>query len=107
MYAIIQSGSTQFRVQIGDEIDVDSRELRELEAGTLVEFKEVLYLNGEAVEVGAPALNNVLVKGEVLGESKGPKVTFVKYRPSHNERRKHGHRQKYARVKITEIQKVK
>lgn len=104
MYAIIQSGAKQYRVEQGDEIDV---ELLGKEAGETVEFEQVLFFNGDAMEVGAPSLKNITVKGEVLGESKGPKVTFVKYRPSHNERRKHGHRQKYSRVKITEIQKVK
>lgn len=103
MYAIIQSGGKQYKVKQGDEVDV---ELLGVEDGSTVVFKEVLFLGGDVVEVGSPAVANVVVRGEVLGISKGPKITFVKYRPSHNERRKHGHRQKYSRVKITEIQKV-
>lgn len=103
-YAIIQSGAKQYRVQPGDKIDV---ELLHVEAGSAVEFKEVLFLKGENSEVGTPSLTNWVVKGKVLGESKGPKITFMKYRPSHNERRKHGHRQKYSQVEITEFQTVK
>lgn len=104
MYAIIQSGGKQYKVKQGDEVDV---ELLHVEDGSTVEFKEVLFIGGDSVKVGSPAVQNAIVRGEVLGTAKGPKVTFVKYRPSHNERRKHGHRQKYSRVKITEIQNAK
>jgi large subunit ribosomal protein L21 len=101
MYAVIQSGSKQYRVKEGDLIDV---ELLGKEIGKAVEFKEVLFHNGE---VGTPALNHFVVTGEVVEQTTGPKITFMKYRPSHNSRRKHGHRQKYSRVKITGIKKVK
>lgn len=104
MYAIIQTGGKQYRVQEGDEIDV---ELLHKDVGSIVEFKEVLFFKGEKPEVAPSVLENVRVEGEVLGIAKGDKITFVKYRPSHNERRKHGHRQKYSRVKITGIKKVK
>lgn len=104
MYAIIQTGGKQYRVQEGDEVDV---ELLEKEVGSTIEFNEVLFFSDGQPEQGAPYLKNVKVEGEILGISKGDKITFVKYRPSHNERRKHGHRQKYSRVKITGIKKVK
>lgn len=101
MYAIIQSGSKQYSVREGDEIDV---ELLGHEPGAAIEFKEVLFHDGK---IGAPFLANVIVTGELVEQTKGPKITFMKYRPNHNSRRKHGHRQKYSRVKITGIREEK
>jgi large subunit ribosomal protein L21 len=101
MYAIIKTGGKQYRVAEGDIIDV---ELLHAEDGSAVEFTDVLFFfDGNAISVGAPTVANLIVKGEVLSTVAGPKVVSVKYRPSHNERRKFGHRQKYSRVKITSL----
>lgn len=100
MYAIIETGGKQYRVTKGDVIDV---ELLTVE-GNQVEFKQVLFLNdGSQVKVGLPNLPECTVMGELLGESKGPKVVAFKYKRRKNFRRKVGHRQKYSRVKITDI----
>jgi len=100
MYAIIQTGGKQYRVEKGDVIEV---ELLGQDQGA-VEFKEVLfYSNGTAMQIGTPHLDKCLVKGEVLGETKGPKVVAFKYKRRKSYRRKVGHRQKYSRVKITDI----
>lgn len=101
MYAIIESGSKQYRVEQGDEIDV---ELLHEEDGAKVSFESVLMLNdGTKIQIGAPTVSGCTVMGEVLGEVKGPKVISYKYKRRKNCRRKKGHRQRYARVKITEI----
>jgi len=100
-YAIIQTGGKQYRVSAGDVIDVEL--LNDLE-GTLVEFKEVLFINdGKIVKLGNPTIGTAVVKAELLGESKGPKEIAFKYKRRKNYRRTVGHRQKYSRVKITEI----
>jgi large subunit ribosomal protein L21 len=100
MYAIIQTGGKQYRVEKGDVIEV---ELLGQDTGA-VEFKEVLFCNNDgAVEIGAPHLEKCRVKGEILGETKGPKVIAFKYKRRKSYRRKVGHRQKYSRVKITDI----
>jgi len=101
MYAIIETGSKQYRVQQGDVIDV---ELLEAEKGSKVEFKNVLFLNtGSAVKVGAPYVAKSSVKGELVDMVKGPKEIAFKYKRRKGIRKKVGHRQKYSRVKITEI----
>lgn len=101
MYAIIKTGGKQYRVKKDDVIDID---LLEAEAGAHVDFDEVLLFNdGKAAKVGLPKVSNCTVKGEVLGMSSGPKITSVKYKRSHNQYRKFGHRQSYTRVKITEV----
>lgn len=102
-YAIIKSGGKQYRVQEGDIINV---ELLKADVGAEIQFDQVLFIgNGQDFQVGAPAIANFIVKGELLGESLGPKITSIKYKPSHNQVRKFGHRQHYSRVKIVGIGK--
>lgn len=104
MYAVIKTGGKQYPVKAGETIDV---ELLHQEVGALVEFSEVLFVaNGESKEVGNPSVAGYIVKGQVIGASAGEKIESIKYKPSHNEVRKFGHRQHYTRVKITEIAKV-
>lgn len=101
MYAIFQTGGKQYRVQKGDVIDV---ELISGEMGGQVEFKDVLLVNdGSVTHVGAPRVEHFIVHAEFMGEVKGPKVIAFKYKKRKNYRRKVGHRQRYARVKITDI----
>ncbi|HRW58664.1 MAG TPA: 50S ribosomal protein L21 [Chlamydiales bacterium] len=101
MYAIVEIGGKQFCVENGDVIDVD---LLNIEEGKPVEFSKVLLLNdGTNVKVGKPHIDNCLVKGELICETKGPKVIAYKYKKRNNYHKKIGHRQKYHRVKITEI----
>jgi large subunit ribosomal protein L21 len=101
MYAIIKTGGKQYPVKVGDVIDV---ELLETNPGAQIEFAEVLFTNdGSQAKIGSPAIPNFLVYGEVIGMVMGEKVMGLKYKPSHHECRKWGHRQKYTRVKITGI----
>lgn len=100
MYAIIKTGGKQYRVAIGDEIDV---ELLDEGVGSQVKFSEVLFLNdGSKPIVGAPHVSGCTVTGKVIDCVSGPKVTSVKYIPG-NHRKRIGHRQQYSRVKITQI----
>jgi large subunit ribosomal protein L21 len=100
MYAIIKTGGKQYRVKKDDIIDI---ELLETTPGSAIEFKEILFVSdGSQTHVGGPTVADFIVTGELLGESKGEKITSVKYIPG-NHYRKFGHRQKYSRVKITGI----
>ena len=101
MYAIIKTGGKQYRVALGDIIDV---ELLETNAGDDIEFGDVLFAyDGSKTHIGKPGIPNFHVYGEVVGQVSGEKVTSLKYKASHNQCRKWGHRQKYTRVKITGI----
>lgn len=104
MYAIIKTGGNkQHRVSVGDVIDID---LLDNDTGSEVEFGEVLFaFDGSKAQIGKPHIPNFLVYGEVVGTAMGEKITSMKYKPSHNQQRKWGHRQRYARVKITAIGK--
>lgn len=101
MYAIIETGGKQYRVEKDDVIDV---ELLDANKGDKIEFKNVLFLhNGSAAKVGKPHVDGCLVVGELMQEVRGPKVINFKYKKRKNYRRKVGHRQNYLRVKIKEI----
>jgi large subunit ribosomal protein L21 len=101
MYAIIQTGSKQYKVKKNDIINV---ELLEAEVGATVEFDQVFFIQDEsgASIVGMPTAGYI-VKGQFIQVSKGPKITSTKYKRRKNEYRKFGHRQKYSQVKITDI----
>lgn len=99
MYAIIETGGKQYRVQEGDTLDVEL-----LGEQTSVAFEKVVFFfDGDKAHVGAPHLTSCQVQAEVIGQSKGPKVIAFKYKRRKNSRRTVGHRQKYSRVKITKI----
>lgn len=97
MYAIIKTGGKQYRVKEGDIIDV---ELLEGEIGSTVDFHDVLFVqDGSKAHVGAPNVADFVVTAELVGDSKGEKITSVKYIPG-NHYRKFGHRQRYSRLRI-------
>lgn len=100
MYAIIKTGGKQYRVAVGEEIDV---EIIDGDIGSTVQFTDVLFVNnGSKPIVGGPNVPGCVVSGELVDYVAGPKVTSLKYIPG-NHRKRIGHRQKYARVKITSI----
>ncbi len=100
MYAIIKTGGKQFRVAVGDVIDVEGLGK---DIGSQINFTEVLFMNnGSNPVIGKPFIPGCVVVGELIEGVSGPKVTSVKYIPG-NHRKKIGHRQHYSRVKITQI----
>jgi large subunit ribosomal protein L21 len=101
MYAIIETGGKQYRVEKDDIIDV---ELIDTTQDGKVEFKNVLFINdGASVKMGAPYLSQYTVKAELISEIKAPKVVSFKYKKRKGYRRKVGHRQRYSKLKITDI----
>lgn len=101
MYAIIQSGGKQYRVEKDTVIDV---ELLDAEPGEHVEFDNVLFISdGSNRKVGEPLVSGYSVKAEVLGTSYAAKIVSMKYKKRKNERKKWGHRQQYTQVKILDI----
>jgi large subunit ribosomal protein L21 len=100
-YAIIKTGGKQYRVAQDDVIDI---ELLDAELGSKVEFSEVLFFHdGATAHVGTPSVAGCTINGELLEIVKGDKISSVKYKKRKNYRKKWGHRQSYARVKITTI----
>ena len=101
MYAIIETGGKQYRVEEGAAIRVEKLPA---EKGETVTFDRVLFCkNGEELKVGTPYLDNCRVEGKVVGNGRGRKITVYKYKPKKNYSRKQGHRQPYTEVLIENI----
>ena len=101
MYAVIETGGKQYRVTVGQYIEV---ERLAAEIGATVELDRVLMVaDGEAVQVGQPVVDGAKVSATVVEQGKGDKVLIFKYRAKQRYRRKKGHRQLYTRLQIQEI----
>jgi large subunit ribosomal protein L21 len=101
IYAIIESGDKQFRVEQDMRLVVPALDV---EAGSVIVFDRVLLCsNGSEVHVGTPTVAEAKVHARCLGPVKGRKLVVYKLRARKNSRRKTGHRQSYTQVQITKI----
>ncbi len=101
MYAVIETGGKQYRVEVGTELEI---ELLEAGAGETVAFDRILLVaDGDAASIGRPVVANASVAGEVLRRDRGEKVISFKYRPKARRRVKKGHRQELTVVRISDI----
>ena len=100
LFAIIQTGGKQFRVQNGDVIFVEKLNAAE---GDVVDFEVLLYEKDGEVKIGAPTLEDVKVQGKVLQQGRGQKILVFNYKAKKNIRRRKGHRQPFTKVEITAI----
>jgi large subunit ribosomal protein L21 len=102
MYAIIEDGSHQFRVQVGDVVQFD---YRQGDPGTEVTFSKVLLVAGGegAPTIGAPVLDGASVVGKIVQHYKTKKIIIQKFRRRKNVRRRNGHRQPYTMVRIMSV----
>lgn len=99
MYAVVATGGKQYRVSEGEVITTELVG----PAGTEVDLRPVLYVDGEMVLATPAELAAVAVKGRVVTETKGPKIRGFTYKSKSNQRRSWGHRQRHSLVEITEI----
>lgn len=101
MYAVIETGGKQYRVQEGDVITVEKLDV---EAGEKITFDKVLLISdGETIKVGAPFVTSCNVAGTVVEHGKGQKVIIFKYKAKKDYRKKQGHRQPYTMIKIEKV----
>lgn len=101
MYAVVRTGSKQYSVREGQQLDVETLVGSE---GDRIELTEVLLVgDGDQITVGAPTVPGARVVAEVLGQGRAKKVTIFKYKPKTRYRRKLGHRQPYTRLAVREI----
>jgi large subunit ribosomal protein L21 len=101
IYAIIETGGKQYRVNPGQTIDVERLEVAE---GDTVELDRVLLIgDGDRVTVGTPTVDGAKVVATAKGEGRGDKVIVLKYKPKVRYRKKTGHRQFHTRLLIDKI----
>jgi large subunit ribosomal protein L21 len=101
MYAVVDSGGKQYRVEPGSTLVVDR--LR-AEAGATVTFDRVLLIgDDDGVTIGTPTVNGASVLGTVVKHERGPKIIVFRFRPKAHYRRRTGHRSELTRIRIDEI----
>ncbi|KKM11180.1 50S ribosomal protein L21 [Clostridiales bacterium PH28_bin88] len=102
MYAIIETGGKQYRVQEGDVLRVEKLPVAE---GETLDVEKVLALGGDGEpKIGTPLVAGAKVTLKVLEHGKGDKIIVFKYKAKKNYRRKTGHRQPFSKVKVEKIQ---
>jgi len=101
MYAVIETGGKQYRVEQGQRIKVEK--LNADEGATVDLDKVLLVADGEDIKVGAPYLSGGKVTATVASHGRGKKVTIIKFRRRKHYGKKQGHRQAYTELEITGI----
>ena len=104
MYAIVKAGGRQEKVAVGDTVTVDRMDAA---VGATVSFPALLLVDGATVTTDSAALAAIKVTGEVLEETKGPKIDILRYKNKTGHRRRQGFRAQLTRVKITAINGAK
>ena len=101
MYAVIRTGSKQYRVSPGDVITVEKLDVPE---GGKCSFDDVVMFNDGGKVIASPKeLSRVRVSGKIVSQGKSDKVIVFKYKPKKGYRKKRGHRQELTRVEIEDI----
>ena len=98
--AVILTGGHQYLVAEGEELEVDLLDPGQKTAA----FEALMVLDGDKISVGSPTVTGAIVSAEILEQSvKGEKVVAIRYKAKKRVRKVRGHRQRYARIKITKI----
>jgi large subunit ribosomal protein L21 len=101
MYAVIETGGKQYRVEVGTELEV---ELLDVEPGKTITLERVLLVgDGADSSIGRPLVAGAEVSAEVVRQSRGEKLISFKYRPKARSRVKKGHRQELTVLRINDI----
>ena len=101
MYAIIADGGRQYKVEEGQELELDFRDSKE---GEELTFDRILAVStDDGLQLGKPTVDGAQVTAEVLGADMGKKIFIQKFRRRKNSRRRTGHRQLYTKVRISKI----
>jgi large subunit ribosomal protein L21 len=101
MYAVIANGGKQYKVTQGQVLQLETIDL---EAGKEIEFDQILMLaDGDKITLGAPFLQGVKVKAEIIDHGRHKKINIIKFRRRKHHMKRMGHRQNYTEVKIIGI----
>jgi large subunit ribosomal protein L21 len=101
MYAVIETGGKQYRVEVGTELEV---ELLDVEPGSDITLDRILLVaDGEEAAIGRPLVTDAVVSAQVLRQARGEKLIAFKYRPKARRRVKKGHRQELTVLRVTDV----
>jgi large subunit ribosomal protein L21 len=102
VYAIVKTGGKQYKVAVGDVVEVEKLDGT---AGASVTLPALLLVDGADVTADAQALAGVTVSAEVVSQTKGPKISIMKYKNKTGYTKRMGHRQQLTQLKVTAIEK--
>ena len=101
MYAVIETGGKQYKVEAGDTVFIEKLDV---EADSEVTFEKVIAVGSDdGIKVGAPYVDGASVSAKVVKNGKAKKIVVFTYKPKKNAKRKMGHRQPYTKVEISAI----
>ena len=101
MFAVLKTGSKQYKVEVGTIVDVEKLDGA---IGSSVDLRDILLVSGEkGVAVGQPIVEGAVVNAEIVSQKKGPKLVVFKKKLRQGYHLKKGHRQELTRIKVTDI----
>jgi len=104
MFAILESGSKQYKVQEGDILEVELLSEEKITKGNSVNFDSILLVQDKDLHIGQPFVENALIKAKVLEEFKAPKIIVFKKKSKKGYKKTRGHRQKLHKIQIEKIE---
>jgi large subunit ribosomal protein L21 len=105
MYAVIRTGGKQYKVEAGQQLEVEKLSVKgaPADAGAVVDLAPVLLVDGDTVLATPKQLGSAKVTAKVVGDTKGKKIRGFVYKNKSNQRKRWGHRQHYSLIEITKI----
>jgi len=100
MYAIVETGGKQVKVEVGQPVFVEKLDVAEGETYT---FDKVLLVSGDDTKIGAPYVKGATVTAKVEKQGRGKKIVIFKYRPKKHSASRKGHRQSYTKLVVESI----
>jgi large subunit ribosomal protein L21 len=100
MYAVVATGGKQYRVKVGEVLEVEKLAVAD---GDSVELRPVMLVDDDGAVTAGPDLGGASVTASVVEQTKGPKLTVFKYKNKTGYRRKNGHRQQLTRIRVDAI----
>ena len=106
MFAIIETGGKQYRVEEGDVLEIELIETGKIDKNKNIFFSDILLIGGEQVKIGQPLVEDITVRAKILDEFLAPKIIVFKKKSKKTYKRTRGHRQKLHRIQIEKIEQV-
>lgn len=104
MFAILETGSKQYKVSEGDMLEVELLNKEKISKNNIVNFDSVLLIKNKDLHVGQPFVKNARIRAKVLDEFKAPKIIVFKKKSKKQYKRTRGHRQQLHRIQIEKIE---
>ncbi|MDQ3123904.1 MAG: 50S ribosomal protein L21 [bacterium] len=96
--AVILTGGHQYVVAEGDTLEVET-----IQTDKKIDFEPLLVIDGDKISIGTPALSGIKVSADILAQTRGDKVTAIRYKAKKRVKKVHGHKQHLTQIKITKI----